>query len=406
MKKGKKIILVTLLVALLSISFLTYIDADSSKLSDYQKELEEIKRQQKATAEKLTGIEKEIAQDIYEMTDLDSKVIQYTNELNEIQAKVDEVNEKLKSHEEALQNSAQLYNSAEEIYTTRLRAIYENGLPSMVDILLKSEGISDFFSKMNVYQSILDYDKSLVSNIQNQKEYIDYIKKDIEVQKLQLDQLKYDVQKSTDTLEKARQAKENKVNQLRNSKEKLQAFGEELAKQKAQADKKIDEEVEKIRKEQEANGGNGQVFSGQFTWPTPGYYIITTRYGTSYDPWDTGKYTVHTGCDIAGTAINGKPIHALEAGTVTLARWNGGYGNCVMINHGTSAVDGNSYISLYGHASSLAVKQGQKVERGQVIAYVGSTGNSTGPHLHLELFKNGKRLDPLSYFKDLKLVYR
>jgi len=235
--------------------------------------------------------------------------------------------------------------------------------------------------------------------MQSQKEYIDYIKNNIEVQKIQLEQLKYDTEKSSKSLEDAKDAKERKMNEMKSSQATLKAKAVALAKQETEASKKIQAEIEKMI-------DIGGSFSGQFAWPTPGFSIITTRYNTSYDPWNAGTYSIHTGCDIAGANISGSKIIAMESGTIVLAQYYGGYGNCVIVDHGTSAIDGNKYKSLYGHAERLNVYVGQKVAKGQTIAFVGSTGNSTGAHLHLELYKNNKRLDPLSYFGGMKLTYR
>lgn len=372
----------------------------AAKLDEYEQELERIKQEQKENASKLTGVEKQIAQYTYDIADLDSKMSQYSKELASLEAKVSEVNEKLEKQEKALQDSAQLYNTAEDMYTTRLRAIYENGIPSIWEILLSSKGIADFFSRMNVYNSILEYDRSLVGNIKNQKEYIDYIKKDIEVQKLQLDQLKYDVEKSTQALNDTLQAKQNKVAELNNSKENLQAISEDLTKKRLEAKKKVDEEAQRI-----ANESGSNVFVGDFAWPVPNYYVITTEFGEIYNLVDPAG-SAHTGADIAGSGINGKPIKAMADGTVRTASYGSyGYGNYVIIDHGTNTTNGNTYVSLYGHASSLAVSKGQKVTKGQVIAYVGSTGNSTGPHLHFEVYQNGKRVNPLQFYSGLPFTY-
>lgn len=372
----------------------------AAKLDEYEQELERIKQEQKENASKLTGVEKQIAQYTYDIADLDSKMSQYSKELASLEAKVSEVNEKLEKQEKALQDSAQLYNTAEDMYTTRLRAIYENGIPSIWEILLSSKGIADFFSRMNVYNSILEYDRSLVGNIKNQKEYIDYIKKDIEVQKLQLDQLKYDVEKSTQALNDTLQAKQNKVAELNSSKENLQAISEDLTKKRLEAKKKVDEEAQRI-----ANESGSNVFVGDFAWPVPNYYVITTEFGEIYNLVDPAG-SAHTGADIAGSGINGKPIKAMADGTVRTASYGSyGYGNYVIIDHGTNTTNGNTYVSLYGHASSLAVSKGQKVTKGQVIAYVGSTGNSTGPHLHFEVYQNGKRVNPLQFYSGLPFTY-
>ncbi len=379
-----------------------------NKIQEYNSELEKVKQQEKENAAKLSGIEKEIAEYSYEIAELDGQMDQYSRQLAQLQEKVDEVNSKLEENESALQNSAQSYNAAEDMYAVRLRAIYENGIPSFWDILFASQGISDFFSRMNVYTSILEYDKSLVGNMKSQKEYIDYIKKDIEVQKLQLDQLKYDTQKSTDALNAALTTKQNKVKELESSQSQLQANSEYLAEKRQAALKKVEEEVARVLAESQQNnsgGGSTSFTGGNYVWPVAGYTTITTRFGEVYNLVDPNG-SAHTGADIAGSGIFGKPIVAIESGTVSVATYsNYGYGNYVMINHGVNSADGNTYISLYGHCSSLAVSKGQSVTKGQVIGYVGSTGNSTGPHLHLEVRVNGKITDPLKYYPGLTFNY-
>lgn len=377
----------------------------ANKISEYQSEYESIKKQEKENASKLSGIEKEIAQYRYEITELDSQMDKYQRELMELEEKQSEVNKKIEENEAALQNSAQSYNAAEDTYAMRLRAIYENGIPSFWDILFASQGISDFFSRMNVYTSILEYDKSLVGNMKSQKEYIDYIKKDIEVQKLQLDQLKYDTQKSTDALNAAITAKQNKEKALENSQSALKANSAELVKKREAAQKKIEEEVARVLAESRNNGNSTSFTGGNYVWPVSGYTTITTRFGQVYNLVNPAG-SAHTGADIAGSGIFGKPIMAIESGTVSVATYsNVGYGNYVMINHGKNSADGNTYISLYGHCSSLAVSKGQTVAKGQVIGYVGSTGNSTGPHLHLEVRINGKITDPLKYYPGISFRY-
>ncbi len=376
-----------------------------NKISEYNTELEKVKQQEKENAEKLTGIEKELAQYNYEIAELDSQMDKYSRELASLQEQIDTVNAKLEENETALQNSAQSYNAAEDMYTTRLRAIYENGIPTFWDILFSAKGIVDFFAKMNVYNSILEYDKSLVTNMQNQKEYIDYIKKDIEVQKLQLDQLKYDLQKSTDAINDAMTAKQNKVSSLENSQNELKANSELLAQKRQEALKKVEEEVARVLAEAQANNATTTFTGGNFVWPVDGYTTITTAYGQVYNLVNPAG-SAHTGTDIAGSGIFGKPIKAIESGVVSVATYsNYGYGNYVMIDHGECLDDGKNYISLYGHCSSLTVSKGQTVVKGQVIGYVGSTGNSTGPHLHLEVRIDGKTTNPLAYYPAVNFIW-
>ena len=380
-----------------TIIFSLYNNIFASKIDDLNNQLKNIQAQKQNAKSQLSNVDEQIQQDMYDLSELESNVEEYTVKLQILQAKVDDVNKKLEEYEDALQNSSQKYNSAEELYVTRLRAIYENGVPSVIEILLSSKGISDFFSKMNVYTSILEYDKSLVGNIEGQKEYIDYVKKDVEVQKLQLEQLKYDVEKSTKALADAKTAQENKLEELKSSKTKLEALTKELSNQEKEASAAIATEIKNMK-------NVDTTFDGQFTWPVPGFNIITARYGVTYSPF--GNVSTHTGTDIAGSGIAGTPILAIESGTVVKAQYGStGYGNHVIIDHGTNSSDGNNYKSLYGHAVTLNVTKGQKVNRGDVIAYVGSTGYSTGPHLHLEIYKNGARDDAIKYYPNMKFVF-
>ncbi len=374
----------------------------ADKLQEYQSELEKVKKELQENINKLSGVEKELEEYNLEIVELDQEQDKYSRQLASLQEKQDEVNKKLEENEAALQNSAQSYNAAEDTYAVRLRAIYENGIPTFWDVLFASKGIADFFSRLNVYTSILEYDKTLVGNMKSQKEYIDYITKDIEVQKLQLDQLKYDTQKSKDALDATLLAKQNKTKELENTKSALNKNNEQLIAQRKEAMRKVEEEWARVL----AESGSTTFTGGNYAWPVDGYTIITTRFGEIYDLVDPNG-SAHTGADIAGAGINGKPIRAIETGKVSVAKYGQyGYGNYIMIDHGKNAADGNKvYVSLYGHCSSLAVSQGQIVTKGQVIGYVGSTGNSTGPHLHLEIRINGKITDPLKFYPAIKFTY-
>ena len=152
------------------------------KYNNLNNQLNENNRQQREIDSDIQGY-------INEIRDLDNNISTYTSKIQDLQTEVDTVNNNIEEYQNNLQNSAQLYNSAEDVYTTRLRAIYENGVPSVFEILVSSNGIGDFFSRLNVYTSILEYDQSLIGNMKSQKEYVDYLKNSIEDSKITLDQL-------------------------------------------------------------------------------------------------------------------------------------------------------------------------------------------------------------------------
>ena len=405
--KGRAFIAFSAVAILLSSTSVCYGDA----VTDAQKELNSIKSQIDANAGQISAVEAEVQGYVNEIDNLDSQISVYTEELNELQGQVDAINEQITKYQNDLQNSAQLYNSAEDVYTTRLRAIYENGIPSVFEILISSDGIADFFSKLNVYASILEYDQSLIGNMKSQKEYVDYLRTNIEEGKLSLDQLSYDVEKSTKALQSARNEKQKVVNSLSASKTKLLAASKILLEQQQEAERKLQEE---IRKAAAANGQHNGYFSDVFIWPTTSS-IITATFGWyspgGYSSWHSGTdigvprgtqvWAAASGRVITATTVTTDPNGPYTAGGYkdhSFTPGNGyGYGNYVVIDNGIDS-NGRRIHTYYGHLSSVAVSPGQNVVAGQVIGYSGNTGNSYGAHLHFEVRVDGIAVDPMSYF--------
>lgn len=364
-----------------------------------------IQNQIKENESKISETQEEATEYLKQIDELNNQISEYTNNLSVLQEKVDKVNSKIEGYENDLQNSSQRFSSAEDLYAVRLRSIYENGMPNVIDILFESKGISDFFSKINVYQSVIEYDKAMIDNIDGEKTYIDNVKNDIEVQKVQLDQLKYDVEKATTTLNNAKSQKQAKVNELNNSKEKLQAVNSLLNEEAEKLNKQIAEEIaERERKKNTSNNNNNQNgnstnivnSNGKLGWPLKGYG--KERITATFPKYPDG--TRHDGVDI-GVPV-GTPVYASAAGEVYRSRYyltgnydgsyRDGYGNYVMIDHG-------DYYTLYGHLQyKKVVSAGQTVSKGQLIGYTASTGNSTGPHLHFEVRKGTTAVNPMQFF--------
>ena len=147
-----------------------------------------------------------------------------------------------------------------------------------------------------------------------------------------------------------------------------------------------------LEKQRQAEAAAAVAGTGAFIWPVPSCTYLTSRFGLRVHPI-YGTTKSHTGVDIG--AESGATIVAADGGTVVMAGVNSGYGNCVMIDHG------NGYKTLYGHMSSIAVTNGQTVSQGDTIGYVGSTGVSTGPHCHYEVWKDGSRIDPEQFYTGL-----
>lgn len=414
LNKKSEIIKIAYFVICISLIFMIFSFVSGESTTSKEKESQDLKNQINSNNTQISATQAEATTYLQQIDDLNNQISEYSDDLTKLQSKVDEVNQKIDGYESDLQNSAQRFSSAEDLYSVRIRSIYENGIPSIFDILLSSQGIADFFSKLNVYQSIIEYDKSMVSNIDGEKSYIDNVKNDIEVQKVQLDQLKYDVEKSTTALNNAKAKKQTKVDELNSSAEKLKAVNTVLQQQADELDKQVQKELEEVQKKAAAakaahknTSGNSESISSDdkksvvtgnssFIWPLKGYG--KSNITATFPCYPDG--TKHTGVDI-GVPI-GTPVYAAQSGLVTKSKYylhgdrdggyTDGYGNTVWISDGT-------YTVIYGHLRyKQVVNEGDYVQQGQLVAYTASTGNSSGPHLHFEIRKGTAAVNPLQFF--------
>lgn len=272
--------------------------------------------------------------------------------------------------------------SRHKIYKKRLRDIYINGQVNYLDVLLGAKDFSDFSSRMYLLQSIVKSDLALIEEIQAAAAEISERQKvlDAEMREMKASQAALDSKKA-------------RITAYRRSISRRIAKAEQV---RADSNAEIDRleassnAVTEMLRNLESSGGSsasqGQGASGSYVWPCRGE--ITSYFGWRTHPiFGTTKY--HSGMDIA--VDTGTPIHATNSGIVVYSGWLGGYGYCVMIDHG------GGLVSLYGHNSGLNCSEGQYVSRGAVIAYAGSTGYSTGPHCHFEMRLHGEVTEPLNY---------
>ena len=404
--KGQKILFILVMILLVLPVYSRVFAANT--LSKYEQELESVMQEQQENASKLTGIERELALYAYDIAQIDVEIVKFSKQMAGIQIGMDETQETIDVLEEALLTANENYSVLNSTYVKRLRSIYENGIPSIFDLMVSSNNFSEFMIKLNLYSIILDHDKLLMNSYQDKQNYINYIKADIELEKTKLESLKAEVEESAKGLEEKRQAKVDRKAEIEDEQGRLVAMATMLTNKRKGAMQDVENEMAKIINEvaDQIRNGTSLTFTGtDFVYPTPNFITITTRFAEIYNLVDPAG-SAHTGVDIAGYQINGTPIYAMQAGTVVTSGYsNYGYGNYIIINHGACADDNASYISLYGHCSSLVVNEGEIVEKGQLIGFVGTTGNSTGPHLHLEVRVNGNRVDPLMFFPGISFIY-
>ena len=305
-----------------------------------------------------------------------------------------------------LEEAQRLENEQLERYRARVRAMEENGGYNILAIISKSDSFSDMLTAMDDVGEIMESDRQLEDAYIAARENTESVKADYEDTRSELEELKAQLKAEQEELEKDIEEAIQIILNLENDLENRQAEYDAIMAAEDAANATIDKLVAELEAQRAAeaaaaaaaaggSGGGGSAnASGSFLWPVASYVYVSSRFGLRVHPI-TGEKKSHTGIDIASN--QGTAVYASDGGSVTLAGWNGGYGNCIMIDHG------NGYVTLYGHLSSISVSVGQPVSQGTTIGAVGSTGNSTGPHLHFEVLKNGTRIDPEQFFSGLTI---
>ncbi len=374
-----KILLSFLLPCFLFVSIFANIGfADTA--DEKRAELDEVQRQMQRVAEIRENARRkaEIANDnlnetLGSLRALQAESAELQKQSEAMQKRIDENTAKLDAKKAELAERIRIYKK-------RLRDIYINGQINYLDVLLGAKDFSDFSSRMYLLQKIIRSDLSMLEQIKKDAEEIGQRQDELnaELRDIKITQNELEIKKA-------------KVEELRKQRAGILYEAEE-EKQSSEAEYErllvISENIAAMLRNME-NSGNlnqGPVAGGGFMWPCSG--PITSPFGWRIHPvFGTSKF--HSGIDIG--VDYGTPILATNAGTVVYSGWLGGYGYCVMVDHG------GGIVSLYGHNQSLAVSEGQYVNRGALLSYAGSTGYSTGPHLHFEIRVHGEVVDPIGY---------
>lgn len=380
-----------MLVLMCATLFTPYVFATST-----QDKINEIDKQTSEAAKKYEQVQNDIKVYENDIKELETEVEKYQTEVDSLSDKVDKAKAEVEEIDKKLQTVSTNYDATEQLLNTRLRVLYENGFVSMWEVLLSAENVTDFLAKYNVLATLIENDKKTLTAMQDQKKYIQELRETADLKRLQVEQVETDVKKSKEALETAKATKTKTLTSLETSKTELKDMLAKLKKDKEKQEAILAAEIAAA-----AGQGKDLVINGEFAWPTPGVYYITALFrDKEYYEWSG---SVHKGTDIAKSG--GCNIVAAQSGKVIVASsngsYNGGYGNYIVIEHGTSSKDGNRYTTLYAHLASVNVKVGQTVVKGQKIGYMGSTGWSTGTHLHFEIRKNGVQINAMNYYPEL-----
>jgi len=383
--------------------------AFASLLDDKRRELNDVKSKIESNRGKLGDVKKRQEGVLSEIAANDEKIAQLQGEISKLQGELDKTIAKRKELEAEIERLKAQLAAAEaelavaekklahkqEIYNKRLANVYKNGKSTALKLILSSDDLSDMIERAAFIRIIAENDANLVHEIKKERDRITQKIKEIEATKAEIDRQR-----------QALVEEENRMTAIRNDLDaKKKLFEAELNKQKnilaqVERDKNhiantlgvLESTSNMIADQIRTLERGGRIYSsrgsgGRLLRPVSG--PITSGFGWRYHPI-LKRSRLHAGIDFGiGT---GTPVRAAQSGTVIMAGWQGGYGNTVVISHG------GGLTTLYAHNSRLAVRSGQHVSAGQVVAYSGSTGLSTGPHLHFEVRVNGSPKNPMNYF--------
>ncbi|WP_235941525.1 murein hydrolase activator EnvC family protein [Paenibacillus puerhi] len=373
-----------------------------------EQELKQLKQTKAAVEQKVNDTEKQLNQVTREKQQTEKDIeallaqIDKTNQsLNVLNDKVEEVSSSLQTNAVQLEEAEGRVESRDHMLRSRVRLMYMNGIVSYADVLLSSTSFSDFLDRLEALRSIVSQDKEILEANKRDRDMITIKRVEIEQQLTEVKNLYVQTQAIKADLVVKEKEKEVRIASLSDKEKDLHEINEEAekqlmkmasqeaAKQKALKDAKAAETAKKTGK---AAASAYTYKGGQFGYPLPNVVNISSDFGTRKDPF-TGRSATHNGIDFPSPA--GTSILAAEDGVVILASWWSGYGNTVIIDHG------KDIWTLYGHIRNdgIVVKKGDTVKRGQKIAEVGSTGRSTGNHLHFEVRRNESPIDPKPFLR-------
>ena len=402
--KKKKILCILLAVILLSgiSSFSLGVDNTQNMVENnitnnneiiQSNNLDELNQQKNETQEKLEEVvsqleyvQEEMSAILLEIQKLDDKIRQYEQENQNLETKLQNLETSVRETTDQLAIIIEDYNKKEQQLKNRLVTMYEAGEVSYLDVLLSADSLSDFLSIYYAMIEMAEYDNALIDKVAEQKKQIEFAKKKLENETVEIKELKAKAEQSEVVLKNTKTLQEGYITRLSEEEQKINEQIQEYKNDMQRIEMKI-QEISNVE-----NAINIQYTGGTMLWPVAtSRTVITSYYGTREHPIE-GIIKFHQGLDIGGTGYGAPAVAALD-GVVTYAGWLGSYGNCVMIYHG------DGITTLYGHGQKVVTQRGAEVKQGDVILEIGSTGNSTGPHLHFEVRINGHTTNPLNYVK-------
>lgn len=361
-----------------------------AEIDAMKEEANSLKQQQEEIQDQLDSLAADRENAMARKTLLEQQINATRAEINTIAAQIAKYDELIAQKQEELSQAEAEEQAQYELFCERVRYMEEQGEVSYWSILFSSKDFADLLDNAMMVEEIMDYDNQVMDQLIALREQIEQDKAELETARQEQQDAKAEQEAAQANLQAQESEVDALLSQISNQEDELEAREAQL---RAASDAAT-AEIAAAERELAAQIANVPSESG-FLWPLPGRYNLSSLFGSRKHPI-TGKANNHTGIDIP--ASSGTSILAAKSGVVTTSTYNNSYGNYVVVSHS----DGTS--TLYAHMVRRNCSKGDTVSQGQVIGYVGTTGSSTGNHLHFEVRVNGSRVDPINYFTDLPLT--
>ena len=351
-------------------------------------ESSELASQKKELQSKLDQLAADKSQAMARKANLDQQIATTSAQITNVEAQIAQYAALITQTEEELADAEAREEAQYELFCQRVRAMEKRGTVSYWSVLFKADSFTDLLSRLDIINEIMDSDQKVIDDLQALQVEIAEKKDALETSKAEEEAAKAELVSRKKELSDQRAAANKVIQELAENENATEAALDDMEAEAEAIQAEITRLTRQWEQEQAAKGGSTQSNPGGYIWPVDSRYITSTVGGRA-SPGGIGS-TNHKGTDIGRVGYTSS-VYAAKAGTVIVAQYSSSYGNYVVVAHGS----GNT--TLYAHMSSIKVSVGQTVAQGAVLGITGSTGNSTGPHLHFEITENGVRINPLSH---------